>query len=255
MDKNRMKPYREFLKDTLRKTINFTTTDQNRGVKPPPLSKPYPEGSSIIYLPREEKWEQFRNLSVAEAIANRKSRRYYSSQSLTLDELSFLLWATQGIKRMAAPGTAYRTVPSAGCRHAFETYLAVFRVENLETGVYRYLPVEHALLFEFSDEQLSEKLIDATIGQEFTGMSAVTFIWSVIPYRMEWRYDIAAHRVIAMDAGHLAQNLYLACEAIGTGTCAVAAYDQQQMDELLYLDGEDEFVIYLAPVGKLNVKK
>jgi SagB-type dehydrogenase family enzyme len=67
---------------------------------------------------------------------------------------------------------------------------------------------------------------------------------------MEWRYDIAAHRVILLDAGHVCQNLYLASEAIGAGTCAVAAYDQVLIDGLLNLDGEDEFVIYLAPVGK-----
>jgi SagB-type dehydrogenase family enzyme len=68
---------------------------------------------------------------------------------------------------------------------------------------------------------------------------------------MEWRYDIAAHKVIAIDAGHVCQNLYLACEAIKAGTCAVAAYNQILMDELLKVDGDDEFVIYMAPVGKV----
>jgi SagB-type dehydrogenase family enzyme len=69
---------------------------------------------------------------------------------------------------------------------------------------------------------------------------------------MEWRYHLAAHRVIAMDAGHLCQNLYLACAAIGAGTCAIAAYHQQRMDRLLGVDGEDEYTIYLAPVGRLK---
>jgi len=68
---------------------------------------------------------------------------------------------------------------------------------------------------------------------------------------MEWRYDQAAHRVILIDAGHICQNLYLACEAIGAGTCAVAAYHQEKIDHLLRLDGKNEFVIYLAPVGKV----
>ena len=69
---------------------------------------------------------------------------------------------------------------------------------------------------------------------------------------MEWRYGAAAHKVIALDAGHVCQNLYLACEAIGAGTCAVAAYDQEAIDRLLRLDGEEEFVVYLAPVGKVG---
>jgi SagB-type dehydrogenase family enzyme len=68
---------------------------------------------------------------------------------------------------------------------------------------------------------------------------------------MEWRYAAAAHRVIAMDVGHVCQNLYLACEAMAAGTCAIAAYHQEKMDALLEVDGEEEFTIYLAPVGKL----
>jgi SagB-type dehydrogenase family enzyme len=68
---------------------------------------------------------------------------------------------------------------------------------------------------------------------------------------MEWRYNIAAHKVILLDAGHVCQNLYLACSAIGAGTCAIAAYNQSVMDQLLGVDGKDEFAIYLAPVGKI----
>jgi SagB-type dehydrogenase family enzyme len=67
---------------------------------------------------------------------------------------------------------------------------------------------------------------------------------------MEWRYEIAAHKVIAIDVGHVCQNLYLACEAIGAGTCAMAAYDQEEMDRLLRIDGQDEFTIYIASVGR-----
>ncbi len=68
---------------------------------------------------------------------------------------------------------------------------------------------------------------------------------------MEWRYGLASHKVIALDAGHVCQNLYLACEAIGAGTCAIAAYNQDAMDQLLGVNGRDEFTIYLAPVGKI----
>jgi SagB-type dehydrogenase family enzyme len=68
---------------------------------------------------------------------------------------------------------------------------------------------------------------------------------------MEWRYLEAAHRVIALDAGHACQNLYLAAQAVGCGTCAVAAFHQQAMDEFLGVDGEEEFALYLAPVGKV----
>jgi SagB-type dehydrogenase family enzyme len=123
-------------------------------------------------------------------------------------------------------------------------------VEGLETGLYRYLPLEHQLLFEFTESGLPRRIVAATFGQSFPGQAAVTFIWTAIPYRMEWRYGLAAHKVIAIDAGHVCQNLYLACEAIGAGTCAIAAYDQESLDRFLRIDGRDEFAIYLAPVGK-----
>jgi len=125
-------------------------------------------------------------------------------------------------------------------------------VDGVEPGVYRYLPLTHELLLEFKEEKLREKMIKATFDQKFAGESAVTFIWTAIPYRMEWRYGLDSHKVIAMDAGHVAQNLYLACEAIGAGTCAIGAYDQEYFDTLLRLDGEEEFVIYAAPVGKVD---
>ncbi|HQN77555.1 MAG TPA: SagB/ThcOx family dehydrogenase [Syntrophales bacterium] len=129
-------------------------------------------------------------------------------------------------------------------------HLCVFDVEGLDPAFYRYLPLEHQLLFEFREENAVEKLVAALYGQPYPRRAAVTFIWTVIPYRMEWRYGPASYKVIALDGGHVCQNLYLACEAVGAGTCAVAAYDQAAMDRLLRLDGEEEFTFYLAPVGR-----
>jgi SagB-type dehydrogenase family enzyme len=251
VQKSRMEKYRYFLKDTVRQTIDFARTNQGEGVPAPPLEKPFAPGSTRIELVAAGHWQRVGRVDLESAVRSRRSRRSFKSQPLTLEELSFLLWATQGIRQRLDSGTALRTVPSAGARHALETYLCVFHVEGLAAGFYRYLPVEHQLLFEFAEEQASKKLIEASLGQAFVGRSAVTFIWTAIPYRMEWRYDLAAHKVIAIDAGHVCQNLYLTCEAIGAGTCAVAAYHQELMDRLLRVDGSDEFVIYLAPVGKV----
>jgi len=240
---------RHFLKDTVRRTIDFSGTDQHRGVPPPPLEKPFPAGATRIGLVPRGRWDA-KPCELEAAIANRRSRRSFSGRPLGLDELSFLLWATQGIREVLDAGTALRTVPSAGARHALETYLGVLNVTGLDPGFYRYLPLEHELLLEFRDDQAARKLVQAALGQSFLGSAAVTFLWTTIPYRMEWRYDAAAHKAIALDAGHVCQNLYLACEAIGAGACAVAAYDQERMDQLLRVDGQDEFTIYLAAVGR-----
>jgi len=242
--------YRYFLKDSIRKTIDFSQTDQNQGIPAPPITKPYPPNSPRIHLPIID-WKEKFDLNLVLAIENRKSQRNFTKESLNIEEVSFLLWATQGI-RFNAGKYAFRNVPSAGCRHALETYLTIFNVEGIEKGVYRYLPTSHELLFEFKDQNLEEKMIKATFDQAFAGQSALTFIWTTIPYRMEWRYGIDSHKVIAMDAGHVGQNLYLSCEAINSGTCVIGAYDQEYLDDLLRLDGINEFSIYLAAVGKIK---
>ncbi len=249
---NKTEQYRYFLKDTIRKVIDFRTTDQNRGVPVPPVEKPYDSNSLRIQLPRSDQWApKIEKKDLISAISNRKSRRRFSAKGLTIDELAFLLWATQGIRHPDGGNLAYRTVPSAGARHSFETYLFVMRVEGIQQGMYRYLPVSNELLFVCEVENMEMRLARACLGQSFVAKGAATFVWTTIPYRMEWRYSLAAHRVILIDAGHVCQNLYLACEAIDAGTCAVGAYDQELLDKLLNIDGIDEFSIYLAPVGKI----
>ncbi len=242
--------YREFLKDNIRQRVDFSQTPQNRHIPPPPVEKPFSPDARRIALKKIDLIGDLGAFDLKSAIAHRESCRFYSGEPLKLDELSFLLWATQGIRLKLDAGHALRTVPSAGCRHAFESYLCVLNVEGVEKGIYRYLPLEHELLFEQAPEQLESRIVRATLGQRFTGDATVVFVWTAIPSRMEWRYGLAAHKVIALDAGHVCQNLYLACEAIGAGTCAIAAYDQPGMDRLLGVDGEEEFTIYLAPVGK-----
>jgi SagB-type dehydrogenase family enzyme len=243
---------RYFLKDSVRKTIDFSRTDQSLGVRPPPIEKGYAADAERIDLVPPDKFQALPSADLRFAIANRRSRRKFTETPLTLKELSFLLWATQGIRGQTDAGHTRRTVPSAGARHALETYLGVLNVEGLSRGFYRYLPLEHQLVVEYKDGSAAEEIGWAAFRQNWMSRAATVFIWSAIPYRMEWRYGLAAHKVILLDAGHVCQNLYLACEAIGAGTCAVAAYDQELMDQLLKIDGKDEFVTYLAAVGKVH---
>jgi SagB-type dehydrogenase family enzyme len=243
---------REFLKDTIRGETDFSRTDQSLGVPPPAVEKPCPDGRERISLSSPGEWTGIVDVGLTDAIAERRSRRRYTDDPLTTDEISFLLWATQGVREVRSPAAVFRTVPSAGCRHAFETYLCALNVRDLPAGVYRYLPLEHELCLERAAADLSPRLTEGTLGQPFVGRAAAVFVWTALPRRMEWRYGAASHKVIALDAGHVCQNLYLACAAVGAGTCAVAAYDQELMDRLLQVDGEDEFTVYLAPVGRIG---
>lgn len=242
---------RYFLTDRIREEVNFNLTRQSQGDTPPPVEKPVPPGARIISLPKRAEWN-IPACDLQTAIANRQSQRKFTSEFLSLEELSFLLWATQGVREKLHEAAVLRTVPSAGCRHPFETYLAVVRVAGLQSGIYRYLPLDHSLALVREVDQLPAHLTAATHGQRFSGQAAVTFIWAVIPARTEWRYAEASYKVIALDAGHVCQNLYLACEAISAGTCAIAAYNQTLVDDLLEVDGDEEFAVYLAPVGKVD---
>jgi SagB-type dehydrogenase family enzyme len=252
MQQHSIEQNRNILKDSVRKTVDFSETDQSMGLHPPPIEKEYSPDAERIDLVSQAEFDAMPKADLLFAIANRQSRRQFSETSLTLKELSFLLWATQGVREQSGASAVRRTVPSAGNRHPLETYLCILNVEGLDRGLYRYLPLEHQLVVEYRDETAAEKIGPATFQQNWMSGAAVIFVWSAIPYRTEWRYGLASHKVILLDAGHVCQNLYLACEAIGAGTCAVAAYDQGLMDELLRIDGKDEFVTYLAPVGKID---
>ncbi|MFX0206663.1 MAG: SagB/ThcOx family dehydrogenase, partial [Candidatus Hodarchaeota archaeon] len=171
------------------------------------------------------------------------------------EELSFLLWCTQGVKRVSQTGKRIkRTVPSAGAKHSFETYLVINRVEGLKPGLYRYISVNHKLYFLKTIENSEELIGKLSYNQSFIGKGAVVFYWVTVPYRMEWRYAVLSGKFIALDAGHVCQNLYLACETINAGTCAIGYYNQSKVDEFLGIDGKEEFTIYVAPVGKVAKK-
>jgi SagB-type dehydrogenase family enzyme len=242
---------RAFLKSDRWEEWRGGANDQKSGVPAPALQKPVPQGTTIVSLP-DPKADGLGALSLTEAIARRRTERQYAESPLSLGELSFLLWATQGVHEVVREGTATRrTVPSGGARHPFETYLYVDRVSSLEVGLYRYWAIEHQLALVATAADLGAR-IDAGINNQKRG-AAVVFIWSAIPYRTEWRYGFLSHKLIALDAGHVCQNLYLAATAIGAGVCAIDAYDQTKIDAAIGVDGRDELTVYCATVGKLHL--
>ncbi len=242
----------EFLKAHVWKAWETLETDQKKQVPHPMLQKPYPDDKALITLIEPEDLTVGK-MPLIEVIRQRRSRRKFTSETLTLEEFSFLLWATQGVSEIIADGRAtLRTVPSGGARHPFETYLLVNRVDDLEPGLYRYLPLYHKLCFLQAYTDLVQKVNDSRYWKSWPTSGAVLFYWTVIPYRTEWRYGAISPKLIVQDCGHLCQNLYLASEAIGAGTCAINAYDQEKTDFLLDVDGKEEFTICIAPVGKIE---
>ena len=226
--------------------------DQIKGLDPPPLEKPFSKDADLIDLidPIDFKVGK---VPLIDAIRNRASERTFTDESLTLEELSFLLWSTQGVREVDKNKVwTKRAVPSGGGRQPYETYLLVNHVDSLKRGVYRYLPIEHKLILVTENLPDAEDLMEKTWYQKFIGKSAVVFVWAAIPYKTEWRYSFISYKDILIEAGHICQNLYLACEAISAGTCAIAAYEQKAVDELIQVDGENEMTVYLSPVGKIK---
>ena len=210
----------------------LSQADQFRGMPAPPLEEPAPKEGKFISLPPPSRISA-PPMEMRSAIESRRSVRRYSGQSLTMDELAYLLWCTQGIKESHEPYATFRTVPSAGGRHAFETYLQINRVSDLQPGLYRYLAFSHRLLLIDPDPGMAECLADACLRQAMVKDSAVFFIWSCAIYRMAWRYSERAYRLVHLDAGHVCQNLYLAAGAypvrlqamVDAGTVDQAALD------------------------------
>lgn len=231
--------------------INMDMTSENQGAAFPEYLTTISEDSQLIPLPNPAQI-RFPSADLRTILEERHSVRHYDTRSsLSLDELSYLLWLTQGVKKVSEKtGMSLRTVPSAGARHPFETYLAVNRVKGLEVGMYHFIAHKHALeLFQLGEEIITN-LNEASLNQNQVITSAATFIWTVLPYRTSWRYGTRGYRYLYLDAGHVCQNLYLAAESIGYGVCAIGAFSDEKMNALLGLDGRERFAIYLASCGK-----
>ena len=244
---------RAFLKQDASDEPEGYKSDQQKMLPQPPLVK-VPVSDVLIDLPMDFKPLGLEK-NLMNVIFNRCSSRVYTDEPLTLLELSFLLWATQGIKGIRGRRYAtLRTVPCGGARHPFETYLLVRKVEGLEPGRYHYLPMTNQLEYLGAVENIESVLNESLCDQRWAMKSSVVFYWSFVPYRTEWRYGIFSHRGSLIDMGHVGENLYLACSATNLGTCGIGAYAQNLCDELFGLDGEDEYIIYTETVGTIRAE-
>lgn len=228
-------------------------SDQDRKLPQPPLVK----ASMAPIENRIALTKDFSGLTLQKdlfsLLRSRRSARVYTQEIVTLEQLSFLLWATQGVKDIRGKSYAtLRTVPSGGARHEYETYLLVRHVSGLENGAYHYLPLEHALEFLHPVEDMETVISDTLCGQSWAAKANVVFYWAMVAYRAEWRYGIYAHRPALIDAGHIGQNLYLSATALGLGTCGIAAFSHELCCEVFGLDGTEEYVVYSMPVGTVR---
>jgi len=212
----------------------------------PPPYKEYPHHFKRIPI---QPMIHFEGKSFWQTIAERRSVRDYVPHPIPFEELSKLVWATQGITAKAW-GFDFRVVPSAGALYPIETYVVVNRVEGLSPGIYHF-SVKKAQLVLIKEGSLGQECSRAALGQAIIEEAACIFVWTAMVERSKWKYRERAYRYIYMDAGHIGQNLYLAATALGLGCCTVGAFFDEEMDQLIGIDGKSEISVYLGAVGKI----
>jgi len=207
--------------------------------------KNYP-GSEQFQLPQPD---LSRPANLWQCLTRRRSERDTIPEPLSLNELSTLLWAAQGVTARSGIHLL-RTAPSAGALYPFETYLYVNQVEDIVQGLYHF-DVASFALERLKEGSFSRNLTTACLGQPSVRRAAVVFIWSAMMLRCMVKYRDRAARYIPMDLGHVCQNVQLAATAMDLGSCPIGAFFDDDINRLLDIDGEDETVLYLVTVGKM----
>ncbi|GMR03583.1 MAG: SagB/ThcOx family dehydrogenase [Gammaproteobacteria bacterium] len=179
-----------------------------------------------------------------QVMAQRRSVREFSDAPLTLDEVSQLLWAAQGIT-----ATGYlRTAPSAGALYPLEIHLAAGNVEGLNAGAYRYRPQGHVLKQAVAGDKRRE-LAAAALNQEWVEQGAAVFVFAAVFRRTTRKYGKRGIQYAHLETGHAAQNVFLQAVALGLATVVVGAFDDKQVQHVMHLTHE-ETPLCLMPVGK-----
>ncbi|SFB37019.1 SagB/ThcOx family dehydrogenase [Clostridium frigidicarnis] len=259
---NKYNENRTLMKSSMSDYNLISTADIANGIPQPPFQKPISDDSILVDLPPVNSMTAPK-ADFFECTTSRISRRMYSEEPITIDELSFLLWCTQGVKKVIGgywnylkdgSGRNYlRPVAEGGCIPAYETYLAVNNVLGVDSGIWRYLPLSHQLIYVKEVEDLpmsiSNIFTNPSQNQSYTERAGAIFFWVCRPYYGEWRYKETSHKIMLIDLGHISHQLYLATEAVGCGCCAIGGYYQDKADELIGVDGDDEFTVLCASVG------
>ncbi|HSV99156.1 MAG TPA: SagB/ThcOx family dehydrogenase [Sedimentisphaerales bacterium] len=232
----------EFQQQTKYRPDMMGTKVVRRGSRPE-LYKTYPQ-SKKVSLPM---FEPEVLMTLDRILGDRKSVRSYQPKPLSLGQLSYLLWASNGIQRIEQ-GYEFRTAPSAGALYPIETYIVANDVSELEPGVYHYGLRNHELE-QIRTGGVREAIAAAALGQTICARAPVVFAWTAIFARSTCKYGQRAYRYIYLDAGHIAENLALAAVSLDLGTCQIGALFDDEVNKLLGVNGVEESIVYMSVVG------
>lgn len=177
-------------------------------------------------------------MTLAAALAARRSVRDFAATAITPAELAQLLWAAQGV----SSDRGGRTAPSAGALYPLTMYAAV------PSGLYRYT-AEGSRVAQVLTDDLRARLAKAALGQDWLAAASVVLVITADVGRTAQRYGARAERYVQLEAGHAAQNLLLQATALGLGATPVGAFDDDQVGRVLQLPARER-PLYLVPVGR-----
>ena len=183
-------------------------------------------------------------VSIEKVLHLRRSVREYKDKSLTLDEISQLLWAAQGI---TGP-FGFRTAPSAGALYPLEIYVVAGNVNDLPKGVYKYKPESNELVRVIKGDKRSE-LCAAALGQSCVEKGAAVIVIAAVYERTMKKYGQRGIRYVHIEVGHAAQNIYLQAVSLNLGTVMIGAFDDGKVKKVLHMQ-DNEQPLSIMPVGK-----
>jgi SagB-type dehydrogenase family enzyme len=236
----------EGIGDRFQKETGYNRYKMPRGgldwANKPEIYKGYPDSEKVV-LPQPKGGE----LALNQVIKKRKSIRQFSDKPLSLEHLSYLLWASTGIGRREMD-YEFRTAPSAGALYPIETYVMANNIEGIQKGIYHYSIKDHKLE-KLKTGDFATDMANAALGQIMVRDAQAVFIWTAILYRSKWKYKQRAYRYFYLDCGHIAQNLALSAVSLGLGSCQIGALFDSEVNSLLDLDDQKETVVYMSVVG------
>lgn len=185
------------------------------------------------------------SMPLEQAVHQRRSIRSFADQPITLEQLSQLAWAAQGITDQRRN---YRASPSAGATYPLELLFVIGNADEMEPGVYRYKPADHSLTLELSGDHRTP-LAQAALGQSFIAEAPMVLVYAGVLARTAQRYGDRAGRYVWMEVGHAAQNVSLQAVALNLGSVVVGAFHDDAVADLLNLPN-GERPLYIQPVGQ-----
>lgn len=199
-----------------------------------------PAESSLVALPEPDKAG---GKTLREVMATRRSVRHFTEEAVSLQELSQLLWAAQGVTNERG----WRTVPSAGAKRPIELYIVADRVEGLEPGLYHYRPDEHRLGLVRS-LATSVELQATCRNQASVGRAAMNVVVVGVVWRVEEKYGPErSERYVVVEGGAVLEHLSLEAHALGLGSVIIGGFSD---DEVQGYVNTDAMPIGVLPIGR-----